>query len=184
MVLVHGMYRWAARRLAFRNDYCRACQDRAIAVCVSTFNVLHIYWLPLLPLGRWSRWLCARCGNKPHAAARTRRGFKIVLAVLAGLLNVVAWFAPLDIGSELQLGILRAVALVLLLLALRWVATHRPEPDLKALLAAVLPYTSWDCPLCGGRLVETPTAVQCGSCKAERKALRDGGGSAAPRGVM
>ena len=35
-----------------------------------TFDVLHVFFIPFLPLGFWKRWLCAMCGAESARAAR------------------------------------------------------------------------------------------------------------------
>ena len=172
MLIIHGVYRWSPRRVAFRRDYCRRCEVGTLSVLVRTFNVVHVFWVPVLPLGAWGRWLCVRCDTNPHASARTRRSFKVALVVLAALFNLVAWLTPQRTTSDLEVLIMRAVTLVLLVVSIRWAAHHRPEPNFTSRLAAVRPYDWWECPLCGGQLLQAPPLVQCPSCKAEHRPLR------------
>lgn len=171
MLIVHGVYRWSPRKIAFRRDYCRRCESVTLAVLLRTFDVFHLFWVPLLPLGVWSRWLCVRCGDNPHAAARTRLGFKVVLVALLVLFNLAVWLTP-GATSDVELWLSRAVTFLLLLLAIWWVARHRREPALESRLAAVMPYDRWECPLCGGQLLQIPPLIQCPSCKAEHRPLR------------
>ena len=172
MVIIHGIYRWSPARLAFRTDYCRRCEAGTLSVLVRTFNVLHVFWVPLVPLGRWSRWLCARCGEDPHAAARTRRGFKIALVFIVALFTLAAFLTPQGTTSDLTMWIMRLGALLLLGLSVRWVVVHRPEPSFRARLALVQPYDRAECPLCRGALVDSPTGARCSACAAEHRPLR------------
>jgi hypothetical protein len=171
VLIIHGVYRWRARKVAFRRDYCRACESGTLSVLVRTFNVFHVFWVPLLPLGAWGRWLCSRCGLNPHASPRTRRSFKIVLVVIAVLFNLAFWLAPSDTASPLEVVLMRGFGLAMLVLAIRWVVVHRTEPDFAYRLAAVQPYERWDCPLCGAQLMQLSTSVQCPSCDAEHRPL-------------
>jgi hypothetical protein len=56
MILVHGFYRFKPKRVAFRNDFCLACAKAVRAFQVRTFDVLHVFWIPLLPV--WHRPKC------------------------------------------------------------------------------------------------------------------------------
>jgi len=172
MLIIHGVYHWSPKRIAFRRDYCRRCEAGTLAVLVRTIDVFHVFWLPLLPLGVWSRWLCVRCGENPHAAARTRLGFKVALVGLLLLFNLAAWLTPTGTSSDLEVLLTRAVTLLLLILVIWWAARHRPEPAFAARLATVPPYDGWECPLCGGQLLQVPPRIQCPSCKAEHRPLR------------
>jgi hypothetical protein len=176
MVIIHGVYRWRPVNVAFRHDYCRRCAKGTLAVLVRTFNALHLFWVPVLPLGWWSSWTCARCNTDPHAAAQTRRGFKVAAAVILGLFNVVAWLAPKGSSSTLEVLVIGGVLLLLFALAVRWAVVHKPEPDFKANLALMPPYEAWDCPLCGAQLVKLSSAAYCPACKAEHRPLKPAGG--------
>lgn len=175
MVLVHGIYRWRPVRVAFRNDYCRRCQQGTLSVRIRTFDVLHLFWVPVLPLGVWSRWHCARCGYDPRATGRTRRGFKIAVVLLLAAFNVAVWLTPQGTASDLEVWLWRGALLVLLALAVRWVAAHKPEPNARANLALMPPYEGWDCPLCGAQLLRVSTSARCPSCKAEHQPLMQAG---------
>jgi len=172
LLVIHGVYHWAPKRVAFRHDYCRTCESGTLALLVRTVDVVHLFWIPLLPIGVWRRWLCVRCGSNPHAAAHTRRGFKVVLVAIAALFNLVAWLTPQGTTSDLEVFVMRTLAIVLLALSIRWVARHRPEPDFTRRLATMPPYDKPDCPLCGSQLLQVPPLVQCPSCGAEHRPLR------------
>ena len=53
MIIIHGVYRFAPKRRAFRNDFCLTCKAN---------------WIPLLPLGVWKKRVCSVCGRDPHVA--------------------------------------------------------------------------------------------------------------------
>ncbi|HKV63349.1 MAG TPA: hypothetical protein VJO16_15665 [Candidatus Acidoferrum sp.] len=94
MIIVYGVYRWMAKRVAFRNDYCLACGEPRRAVQVRTFDVGHIFWIPILPAGFWKRWVCTVWGCDPHGSGKTRRGAKWVGLFILLLFSVVFWFRP------------------------------------------------------------------------------------------
>ena len=51
MILIHGVYHWRPTPVAFRNDYCIPCRAERTSIQVRTIDVLHLFWVPLLPLG-------------------------------------------------------------------------------------------------------------------------------------
>src|SRR3989338_1357270 len=89
MLIVHGTYFLARKLVAYRNDYCLSCNAERMAFQRRTFDVHHIFYVPLLPLGFWKRWHCSACDRNPHESPRIlRRSFKwagIVLLVVASL---------------------------------------------------------------------------------------------------
>ncbi len=76
MIVIWGRYRFFAKHVAFRNDFCLRCGEETIALAERTFDVLHFFWLPFLPVGFWRRWFCSECGYKPSHPPRTRKAFK------------------------------------------------------------------------------------------------------------
>lgn len=171
MLIIHGIYHWKPRRTAFRNDHCRACAAKRLSVLVRTFDVLHLYWIPILPLGFWSRWHCTICGSDPHAVTRTRRGFKIAGAITLVLLAFISWAVQWEPIRDIWPWLLRIGLSLGALAATYSVFRHRPEPQLEAMLAGVQPFEGWTCPLCGGEMLNVPE-WHCVACKAEHRPLR------------
>jgi len=174
MLIIHGIYHWKPRRTAFRNDYCRNCQTDRLSVLIRTFDVLHVFWIPLLPLGFWSRWFCTVCGQRPHAATRTRRGFKIAGVVALVLFAFVAWVVPVEEEKDdAWLHWAMRFGLPISAVALTVSAVRQPrEPSLRQRLAAVRPFEGWNCPLCGAQLLNIPE-LHCPNCRAEHRPLRE-----------
>jgi hypothetical protein len=174
MVVIHGIYHWRPRRVAFRNDYCRACKAQTVSVLIRTVDVFHLFWIPVLPVGIWSRWFCKRCGGRPHQAVTTRRGFKIAGAVVLILMSLGVWIPlpPATEGIEMIWALRFAFPLAL---AFTFVSIfrHKPEPSLQKRLAAVPPFEGWSCPICGGQLYGAPSHI-CLTCGAQHRPLASG----------
>ncbi len=78
MLVFYGSYRWAPKLVAFRNDWCTQCQQQRLVVGRRTIDFGHLFWIPILPLGRWTRWYCGNCKSDPSQGAETRRPFRIL----------------------------------------------------------------------------------------------------------
>ena len=96
LFIVYGVYHWKTKRVAFRNDYCLVCGEARRAVQVRTFDVGHIFWIPILPAGFWKRWVCTVCGRDPHVTTKTRRGFKWAGLFILVLFAAASWIVPDD----------------------------------------------------------------------------------------
>jgi len=174
MILVHGTYHWRPRRIAFRNDYCRACKAQTVSVLIRTVDVLHLFWIPVLPVGVWSRWHCKRCGGRPHHAVVTRRGFKIAGAAILVLMTLGAWLPePPDPELVETIWILRFAAPLVLTFAIGSIFRHKPEASFQKTLAAVPPFEGWSCPICDCQLYGAPAHV-CLMCGAQHRPLAAG----------
>jgi len=51
MLIINGIYRFRPKHVAFPNDYCLSCSQPRRSVQIRTFDTLHIFWIPILPLG-------------------------------------------------------------------------------------------------------------------------------------
>jgi hypothetical protein len=171
MFVHYGLYHFRPKAVAFRNDYCRTCDRPRLAVRVRTFDVFHLYWVPLLPVGFWRRWYCSTCKGDPHARTRTRRGFKIAAGVILVLFTLFAWTLLPEVEPDWRwVWGTRGVVSGLLLVTVVSLARHRPEADLAALLAIVAPFAGHQCPLCGGDLLVTHE-TRCARCGARSEPL-------------
>src|SRR5260370_23186672 len=77
--------------MALRNDYCLLCGEARRAVQVRTFDVGHIFWIPILPAGFWKRWVYTVCGRDPHVTTKTRRGVQWVGLFIFLLVALIFW---------------------------------------------------------------------------------------------
>ena len=163
MLIVQGIYHFRPRLLAFRSDYCLSCENARRSVKVRSFDVLHIFWIPLLPLGFWKRWVCTVCSRNPHANVKTRRPFKWAGLVALLALALIFWMAPAG-PNDVLLSWLFRVASPLGAMLLLWHLLRTPkEPTLSKKLAMVEAATDSVCPFCGTQLL-IGAQCSCPSC--------------------
>ena len=86
MFVVFGTYNWSARLVAFRRDLCAHCQRETLSLGMRTLDFFHVFWIPILPLGRWTRWRCADCGNDPAQTTAVRRPYRLLLWILVAVM--------------------------------------------------------------------------------------------------
>jgi hypothetical protein len=159
--------------VGFRNDYCIRCDRIGLALQRRTVDALHVFFLPVLPLGVWKRWHCAACGSDPHARTRTYRSVKwagtLLLAFIAGL----GWMASTDRHAEDQAFIwtLRIGGVVAFVAALRHTIKSPPDVDLASRLRDVPPLPQSACAVCGAGLASIGGELRCSNCGATWRAL-------------
>jgi hypothetical protein len=168
MLLLHGLYRFAPRRVAYRNDFCISCGQERLAEQIRTFNMAHIFWLPVIPLGFWKSWACTVCRRDPHVSGKTRRSFKIAGAVLLALMAVTFWVVPPPEGEDvLMVWGFRVVLTLGFVATVASIVRQAPEPALAERLKAIAPNTNPTCPFCRVPLFDLP-AWHCPVCKVRR----------------
>lgn len=176
MLLIHGTYHWSRRLLAFRNDYCLACAAPRLAFLHRTFDAFHIFFIPVLPLGYWKRWLCGECGANPHRRPTIARPLKWIGIGLLVVGSIVFWTTAPDArgGSDadpVMVWTFRIGLPVAAVFAIRHTAmTKRPE-RLAERLRGIAPNHDGTCPRCGTPLTVAAPWYRCGSCGLERRAL-------------
>jgi hypothetical protein len=169
MLIVYGRYRFKPRRVAFRNDFCLRCNQPRRSVEFKTFDALHIFWIPLIPLGYRTRWICATCGNPPRESNRTRRPFKWAGLTVLLVLGIGAWLAPMDQDISVMLWFFRIAAPLGAVLTLIHLLRTRGAPSPKAQIASVAPTTVTACPFCGVDLLLVSSQASCPKCGVLRK---------------
>jgi hypothetical protein len=170
MFLIRGVYHFWPKRVGFRNDYCRSCEGPRRAIATRSFDVGHVFFVPILPVGFWKRWSCTQCRRNPHAPAKTRRVFKWIGLVCLILLAIMFWTATDDPEFSLiawALRILPAGGAIALLINL--LVTPK-DPRLRELLAAIPPASDSACPFCATPLMAGGDGGHwsCPSCGAVR----------------
>ena len=171
MFIRHGIYYWRRRIVAFRNDYCLACEAPRRTVQMRAFHVWHVFWIPLLPLGFWNRWVCATCFRFPHRNVKTRFGFKLAGLFILLLLGTIFWAMPVDPDDRAMWWTIRIGAPIALLISVLYM-TMKPEGlPLKDKLRLIAPATDTVCPICGAQMLTISSQVRCPNCGAVRTQL-------------
>lgn len=166
MIIVHGTYSLARRLIAYRNDYCLSCRTQRVAYRYQSFEILHIFYIPLLPLGFWKRWRCSVCASDPHERVGTGKVFKWIGTGLLGFFAFVFWLAPIEPGEEAMMWALRIGLPIAFPLALRATLRSPPDVNLSEKLREVMPISDPYCPFCKVALVSADW--HCPSCKVFR----------------
>lgn len=168
MLIVYGIYHFLAKRTAFRNDYCLSCAQPRRSVQIRTFDVVHIFWIPLLPLGFHRRWRCATCAHSPHVHPGTRRGFKWAGLVVLLILSACFWLFPLTPDTLIVGWIFRIGGTIGAVLTFAHLMQTPADQSLKEKLAAIPPASDTVCPFCGSALVKLSSQCSCPACGVAR----------------
>ncbi len=163
MIVVWGVHRFSRKVAGYRNDFCQNCRQNQVAEWWRSFNVGHLYWIPLIPLGTRYAWHCSVCGIDPHARVESSKGFKVFVAgfflLLAMLALVGAVVASANLSPDFfkrsdapSLWIAVLVGLVCGGGSLLWLKFSSSPPDLSEQLQRVPRLSSEQCHYCKGKL--------------------------------
>jgi hypothetical protein len=173
-MIVAGHYSYGRKLVAYRNDYCLHCEAPRRAYRVRSFEVLHIFFVPLLPLGFWRAWQCSVCGRDPHTNPRVRKVWLWAVILILAAASVGVWMTPM---SELEHGddvmgvwVGRFLLPLIALFMLYHMPMQKPRLQLKEKLSEVQPAQESICPLCESALIPGDR-WRCSKCGVERDAL-------------
>jgi hypothetical protein len=169
LIIRIGLYSFGRKTTAYRNDFCLSCAAPRLAYQARTFDVIHVFYIPLIPVGFWRRWHCSVCDHDPHVHPGTLRAYKWAAVVLLAIFAVIAWMAAPEgdpLRWPLRLGLPLASA------ALVW-HTLRSKPDLRLAdkLMEIRPADETVCPQCGGPLI-LDAVWRCSVCGIKRAVVR------------
>ena len=164
MLLVYGVYNFRPKRIAFRNDYCLSCARPRRAVRMRTFDVAHIFWIPLLPLGFRRRWRCTACRQSPHVPRGARPAAQWAFLAVLAILGVVVWMIPWTPHDRIFEWLMRVGLPIGALLTLVHILRAPTGPSLKEKLAALAPTSDTVCPFCGSALLLLSSRGSCPVC--------------------
>jgi len=177
MFIITGTYNFRPRVVAFRSDYCQSCQSETISIARRTVDAFHVFWIPIFPLGIWTRWYCHQCGERPHEGNAIGKSVRVFVAAFFLLLSALSWFFVLlpILGlvpqSSDDKGFLISALLmsVLLVLSFIWVRRSRSD-EFRSRIREVQTFVGHFCPLCSGGL-DLSSTLTCRECGAENRPL-------------
>ena len=163
--IIHGVYQFRPKRMAFRNDYCLSCGTARRSVQTKAFYVIHLFWVPIVPLGFWKRWICTVCNSPTDVNTKTRLPLKWVVLVMLVLAGAVSWIFPLS-SSDSVVGswMFRIGSPVSALLLVAYMLRVPKVLSRKELLKTIQPATETTCPFCGTQLLVLASQCSCPTC--------------------
>lgn len=172
MLVVHGIYSVKRKIVAYRNDFCLSCEAPRRAYRIRSFDVVHLFFVLVLPLGFWRHWRCSVCARNPHTHPHTRRSFKWAGVVILAIFAAAAWVPGVGKEDSSANAWMMRIGLPIAFVAALWL-TLKSKPDLALgeKLREITPAQDSLCPLCKGVVVLGPRS-RCSNRGVERTTLR------------
>ncbi len=89
MFVIYGWYKWGRKFVGYKKDLCHRCKIKTIWHRMRFFPVVHIFWVPLIPLGMYKEWICDQCRQSPKTS------FSMVGVIALGVAGAVFSFISL-----------------------------------------------------------------------------------------
>ena len=165
MIFIFGKHRWQPQILGYRNDYCLTCDRQQVCVLRKTNDFLHLYYVPVFPVGRSTHWHCLKCDSHSHERLKTGRGTKLVAAILASVFAAIFWVLPVDQADQFAFMCIAIGATIVGLLLWLSSLNHKPTATLPERLKDVPVLSPEFCLNCVAEL--PPLTDTCPDCEVE-----------------
>ena len=163
--MLHGTYHFGGKRVACRNAYCTNCRNPRFAEGLRSLVVLHIFFIPLLPVATTVRWFCSTC-RKEIDIFRPSRPWILIAGVFFGLLMTFVGVMIL-INSPDKEGALGCIILgLLMVVGLVYMIRKQSYRDYVSAQDAVPPLQGDHCPYCEA-LVLQAEKPHCHACRVD-----------------
>lgn len=161
MLIFYGSYKVLPKVTRYRSDWCNVCNKEVVSYQFRHLYIGHVFWIPLLPLGRYKIWRCTQCKLDPRTRVKTSAGFYIGGIIALLLLLALLIFHEVNQEPATRFGLISAcvVGIAGLSIALR----HKlREPPISRV---VKPLDGHTCLVCHTQLPggEEPICTSCGA---------------------
>jgi len=151
--------------VACRNAYCTTCRTSRFAEGLRSLVVLHIAFIPLIPIGTIVRWFCTEC-CKEIDARRPSRPWILSAGVFFGLLMTFVGVMVLVEGKERESAIGCLVFGPLMVIGLIYMIRKQDYRGYVTAQQAVEPLRGDRCPYCASSLFAA-RKPHCHACKVD-----------------
>lgn len=165
MLLVHGIYHLGKKRVSCRNAYCTTCKDAQFFESRRSLMILHIFFIPLLPLWIIVRFFCTQCCEQIDSE-RPSSPWLLAVGAFFGLLIAFIGVVGLIMQNEIEAGI-GCVAFGLLVTGgLVWMIRRGNHKAYVSAKKSVDPLIGDICPYCKAHLFPK-IKPHCQMCKVD-----------------
>lgn len=162
MILIHGTYRLFPTLVAYREGQCNHCERVTHADRFKAWYFLHLYWIPVLPLGRHAFWSCAGCRKDPRERVKESVTMLVLGIVAFSVFFLALMIPPIPEKDAGAIWVGRGVLLALIAYCVHQVRARRRAPVEVPVKHA---YANDDCHHCGDRLCLFERQMFCLKCK-------------------
>ena len=164
-LMIHGTYYFGKKRVACRNAYCTNCQAPRFAEGFKSLVVLHLCFIPILPIATTVRWFCSTCRGEIDAR-RPSRPWILVAGVFFGLLMSFVGVMVLLEGHEKESALGCLIFGPLMVIGLVYMLRKQDYRRYVTSQETVPPLSADHCPYCEAAVFAAKTP-HCHTCRVD-----------------
>ncbi|WP_444902155.1 hypothetical protein ACJJIG_04290 [Microbulbifer sp. SSSA007] len=166
MFYIFGTHKFRKRKNAIKKSYCKSCKSEEIKVEWKWFSWFHMFFIPLIPLGNNSVWVCNKCGRDKQANRETSISVKVLIILFLSLVFFLFFTNGTEKIEILTLWSIRAAVALAVAYFVFTIIKHK-ERNLGKIFKDVLPLEeNRQCLNCGGNLTGN-RVLSCDGCSVE-----------------
>ncbi len=148
-----GSYRVGNWKFAYRAGYCTVCEAETVAEGRRSIVVMHVYFVPLFPVGLHTAWMCPHCACDINSRRPTHPGTFYVGLACAAIMAAIGVAIAVVTGNQEAGSILVLVSAVMSAVLVYFMRINR-YAEYRENVRRVEPLIGDVCPVCGDRLQE------------------------------
>jgi hypothetical protein len=168
-MLLYGHYQFFPKRVACKRAWCTSCDRGVLAIGTRRILFLHLFFVPLLPVGTATRWICGHCHGDIDARRPVRSsiaGCGVLVGAFFILFAAACIFGALFLPKKDKFDWTDPLPFLILGLAMVsgfWWMRRRARRGYEASARQVEPLPGDVCPLCGQQVLLLGKA-RCETC--------------------
>ncbi|HEY4249245.1 MAG TPA: DUF4240 domain-containing protein [Lacunisphaera sp.] len=163
--MLHGTYYFGRKRVACRNAYCTTCRAPRFAEGFRSLVVLHVFFIPFLPIATTVRWFCSTC-KKEIDAKRPSRPWILITGILFGLFMTFIGVMMLFDRHEKETALGALIFGPLMVIGLAYMIRKQDYRGYIGAQENVPPLPGDHCPYCKAPVFAAKTP-HCHACKVD-----------------
>lgn len=149
-----GSYRVGNWKFAYRAGYCTVCEAETVAEGRRSIVVMHVYFVPLFPVGLHTAWMCPHCVCDINTRRPTHPGYLQAAFMATSALAMIGagmWITNHGLWERGAFMVALSVAMSLMVL---YLLRKNRYAEYRENVRRVEPLLGDVCPVCGDALQE------------------------------
>ena len=162
MIIIHGIYKIFRRKIAYKNVLCNHCNEIKHSEQLRALYFMHLYFIPLLPLGSYKYWECGKCKNDPHARTKESKWMLWFGVVVFSIMLFATFFAGNIPKEDANVMLIGQIALGSLVIYCGYKLNRNGKIKNAAIINPI--YIDENCHYCKDKLVKVNSGMMCEKC--------------------
>ena len=165
MLIFNGIYKFFKKQIGYREGWCKTCQDITFSEKIQTWNFFHLFWIPIIPLGKYKYLICKSCNDDPNKDTRESAFLLIIGSIIFPLMLIFLFIYDAKGSDQATMHWAKIFIAIMSVLCIYMAYKRISSKDKKAVNYE---YKDNKCYYCTNELVSINNNLYCENCKLYR----------------